>query len=105
EQYQFERMQLLMHDGLADHPLLTAYGDTRQDSSYPAFGPDYAAQVVAAESQARAGELDQLIGLWLAKRTASKGFSESNRLAQSEPDPAMEQLLVELFRNFGAHSR
>jgi hypothetical protein len=105
EQYQFDRMQLLMHDGPADHPLLTAYGDTRQDASYPAFGPDYASQVVAAESQARAGELDELIGLWLAKRTATQGFSESNRLAQSEPDPAMEQLLVELFRNFGAHSR
>ncbi|WP_372240140.1 phospholipase [Pseudomonas sp. R-28-1W-6] len=104
EHYQLERMQLLMHDGPADHPLLAAYADLREDAGSPAVGPDYAVQVVAAESQARADQLDQLIGLWLARQAASQGFSAGNQLA-SASDPAMEQLLVELFRNFGTHSR
>lgn len=71
---------------------------------------DYAAQVVAAESHARADPFDALIGEWMArvathKVAAGKGFSESNQLQPVMPDPALEQLLVELFRHFGAHSR
>ncbi|MBC9249961.1 phospholipase [Pseudomonas alcaligenes] len=105
EQYQFSRMELLLRQGPADSPLLKAYADGSQDGDYPAFDTDYAAQVVAAESQARAAELDELIGRWLATQPASPGFSASNELPKNVADPALDQLLVELFRHFGAHSR
>ncbi|WP_318652237.1 phospholipase [Pseudomonas sp. PDM15] len=105
EQYQFDRMQALLTAGQAQHPLLTAYAERDGDAGYPAFDVDYAAQVVAAESHERAGELDTLIGDWMARGDTAKGFSESNRLQAVEPDPALETLLVQLFRHFGAHSR
>lgn len=110
EQYQFDRMQALILAGELDHPLLAAYGERQQDADYPPFDVDYAAQVVAAESHARADPFDALIGEWMArvathKVAAGKGFSESNQLQPVMPDPALEQLLVELFRHFGAHSR
>ncbi|WP_407926467.1 phospholipase C/P1 nuclease family protein [Aquipseudomonas ullengensis] len=106
EQYQFARMEDLLRVGPADSPLLTAYADTRTDAGYPAFDADYAANVVAAESHERAGELDDLIGRWLAAKPSSQGFSAGNQLAaKAAPDPALEQLLAELFRHFGAHSR
>jgi hypothetical protein len=105
EQYQFERMQALLRDGQEQHPLLRAYAQVEVDAGYPAFGVDYAAQVVAAESHARADEFDALIGEWTARGSAARGFSEGNRLQPVQPDPALERLLVELFRNFGAHSR
>ncbi|WJN61063.1 phospholipase [Pseudomonas sp. SO81] len=105
EQYQFDRMQSLLESGQAQHPLLTAYAERDGDADYPAFDVDYAAQVVAAESHERAGEFDALIGEWLARGDTAKGFSEGNRLQAVEPDPALEALLVQLFRHFGAHSR
>ena len=105
EQYQFERMQALLGQGQMDDPLLSAYADVREDAAYPAFTADYAASVVAAESNARADEFDGLIGQWLARSTASQGFSAGNQLARVPPDPALDALLVELFRHFGSHSR
>lgn len=105
EQYQFDRMQALLRDGREQHPLLSAYAQVEADAGYPAFGVDYAAQVVAAESHARADEFDALIGEWMARGSAARGFSEGNRLQSVQPDPALELLLVELFRHFGAHSR
>jgi hypothetical protein len=41
----------------------------------------------------------------MARGDTAKGFSEGNRLQAVEPDPALEALLVQLFRHFGAHSR
>ncbi len=84
EQYQFDRMQALILADALDHPLLAAYGERQQDADYPPFDVDYAAQVVAAESHARADPFDALIGEWMArvathKVAAGKGFSESNR--------------------------
>ncbi len=107
ERYQFARMEELLRLGSADSPLLTAYADSSTDASYPAFDADYATGVVAAESHARADQLDELIGRWLAAQpAASPGFSAGNQLpAKTAPDPALEQLLAELFRHFGAHSR
>ncbi|MEO4047442.1 phospholipase [Pseudomonas sp. CAU 1711] len=105
EQYQFERMQGLLNAGRLDDPLLRAYADRRLDAAYPAFDVDYAADVVAAESHARADEFDALIGAWMAKEAAAKGFSEGNSLPRAQPDPALEAVLIELFRHFGAHSR
>ena len=62
------------------------------------------------EEPAERDPFDALIGEWMArvathKVAAGKGFSESNQLQPVMPDPALEQLLVELFRHFGAHSR
>jgi hypothetical protein len=105
EQYQFDRMQALLTAGQTQHPLLTAYAERDGDADYPAFDVNYAAQVVAAESHERAGELDALIGEWMARGDTAKGFSEGNRLQAVEPDSALEALLVQLFRHFGAHSR
>ncbi len=110
EQYQFDRMQALLNEGEARHPLLLAYGERDADGDYPAFDEDYAAGVVAAESNARADELDALIGEWMARvaaqrGTVAKGFSEGNVLQPVDADPELERMLVELFRHFGAHSR
>ncbi len=104
EEYQLERMQQLM-DEQAASPLLQAYTQNPQDS-YPAYSVDYAQQVVAAESYASADAFDELIGQWLARKpSAAPGFSGGNQLAQAEADPLLEQLLVELFKRFGAHTR
>lgn len=105
EQYQFERMQALLGLEKSDEPLLTSYADAQQDGSYPAFDADYAATVVAAESHARADEFDGLIGQWLARSAASQGFRDSNQLTPAQADPALDALLIELFRHFGSHSR
>src|SRR5690606_36594431 len=105
EQYQFDRMQALLHGGEKEHPLLTAYAEREQDRDYPPFDVDYAAQVVAAESHARSDEFDALIGVWMARGSATKGFSAGNQLQPVQPGPALKQLLVELFRHFGSHSR
>jgi hypothetical protein len=104
EEYQLERMQQLM-DEQTPSPLLQAYTQNPQ-GSYPAYSVDYAQQVVAAESYASADALDELIGQWLARKpSAAPGFSGGNQLAQVQADPLLEQLLVELFKRFGAHSR
>ncbi|MDO9619862.1 MAG: phospholipase [Pseudomonas sp.] len=104
EEYQLERMQQLM-DEQAASPLLQAYTQNPQDS-YPAYSVDYAQQVVAAESYASADAFDELIGQWLARKpSAAPGFSGGNQLAQAQADPLLEQMLVELFKRFGAHSR
>ena len=67
---------------------------------------DYAQQVVAAESYASADAFDELIGQWLARKpAAAPGFSGGNQLAQAQADPLLEQLLIELFKRFGAHTR
>ena len=67
---------------------------------------DYAQQVVAAESYASADALDEVIGQWLAgKPAAAPGFSEGNQLVAAEVDPLLEQVLVELFKRFGVHTR
>lgn len=105
EQYQFDRMQGLLAEKRFEQPLLAAYGERALDGDYPAFDVDYTAQVVAAESHARADEFDALIGDWMARGAAAKGFSDGNQLQAVQPDPALEKLLVELFRHFGAHSR
>lgn len=105
EQYQFERMQGLLNVGKLDDPLLRAYAERGLDADYPAFDVGYAADVVAAESHARADQFDALIGAWMARQAATKGFSESNSLPQVQADPALEAVLIELFRHFGAHSR
>ncbi|MDX5373125.1 MAG: phospholipase [Pseudomonadaceae bacterium] len=105
EQYQFERMQALLRGGRLDDPLLSAYAARGKDGRYPPFDADYAPLAVAAESHARADRFDALIGEWMARGAAAKGFSEGNRLQQVQPDPALEALLVELFGHFGAHSR
>jgi hypothetical protein len=104
EEYQFERMQKLMGEQ-AQSPLVQAYTQSPPDS-YPAYSVDYAQQVVAAESYATADAFDELIGQWLARKpSAAQGFSGGNQLAQAEADPLLEQLLVELFKRFGAHTR
>ena len=104
EEYQLERMQQLM-DKQATSPLLQAYTQSPQDI-YPAYSVDYAQQVVTAESYASADAFDELIGQWLARKPSSApGFSGGNQLDQAEADPLLEQLLVELFKRFGAHTR
>ena len=104
EEYQLERMQQLI-DEQTPSPLLQAYTQNPQ-GSYPAYSVDYAQQVVTAESYARADALDELIGQWLARKpSAAPGFSGGNQLAQVQADPLLEQLLVELFKRFGTHSR
>jgi hypothetical protein len=104
EEYQLERMQQLM-DEQAASPLLQAYTQNPQER-YPAYSVDYAQQVVAAESYARADSLDELVGQWLARKpAAAPGFSGGNQLAHAEADPLLEQILAELFKRFGAHSR
>lgn len=105
EQYQFDRMQALLLAGETEHPLLTAYARSEGDDAYPAFDADYATRVVAAESHARADEFDALIGQWMARDSAARGFSEGNRLQPVQSDAALDALLVQLFRHFGAHSR
>ena len=104
EEYQLERMQQLMAEQAAS-PLLQAYTQNPQDS-YPVYSVDYAQQVVAAESYASADALDEVIGQWLAgKPAAAPGFSEGNQLVAAEVDPLLEQVLVELFKRFGVHTR
>lgn len=104
EEYQLQRMQQLMAEQ-AESPLLQAYTQNPQDS-YPAYSVDYAQQVVAAESYASADAFDELIGQWLARKPpAAPGFSGGNQLAQAQADPLLEQLLIELFKRFGAHTR
>lgn len=104
EDYQFARMQQLMGEQ-AVSPLLQAYSQNPPDS-YPVHSVDYAQQVVASESYATADEFDELIGQWLARKPAvALGFSGGNQLVQAGADPLLEQLLVELFKRFGAHSR
>ncbi|MFZ3154410.1 MAG: phospholipase [Pseudomonas sp.] len=104
EEYQLERMQQLMNEQTAS-PLLQAFTQN-PSGDYPAYSVDYAQQVVAAESYASADALDELIGQWLARKpSAAPGFSGGNQLAQAQADPLLEQLLVELFQRFGAHSR
>lgn len=104
EEYQLQRMQQLMAEQ-AESPLLQAYTQNPQDS-YPAYSVDYAQQVVAAESYASADAFDELIGQWLARKpVAAPGFSGGNQLAQAQADPLLEQLLIELFKRFGAHTR
>lgn len=104
EEYQLERMQHLM-DEPAVSPLLQAYTQNPQ-VGYPAYSVDYAQQVVAAESYASADALDELIGQWLARKPSmAPGFSKGNQLARVQADPLLEQLLVELFKRFGAHTR
>lgn len=104
EEYQLQRMQQLMAEQ-AESPLLQAYRQNPQDS-YPAYSVDYAQQVVAAESYASADAFDELIGQWLARKpVAAPGFSGGNQLAQAQADPLLEQLLIELFKRFGAHTR
>ena len=105
EQYQFERMQALLARGQQRVPLLTAYAEPERDAGYPVFDVDYAADVVAAESNARADEFDAVIGQWLARGVAGQGFSEGNQLRPVTPAPALDALLVEFFRHFGSHSR
>ncbi len=105
EQYQFERMQNLLGQGQLHDPLLTAYAGQENDSAYSPFDVDYAAEVVAAESNARADEFDALIGQWLARGAASQGFSKGNQLLPVKPDPALDALLVEFFQHFGSHTR
>lgn len=105
EEYQLQRMQQLMGEH-ADSVLLQAYTGNPAGSSYPAFSVDYAQQVVAAEAYASADGFDELIGQWLARKpTAAPGFSDGNQLALAQADPVLEQVLVELFKRFGAHSR
>lgn len=104
EEYQLQRMQQLMAEQ-AESPLLQAYTQNPQHS-YPAYSVDYAQQVVAAESYASADAFDELIGQWLARKpAAAAGFSGGNQLAQAQADPLLEQLLIELFKRFGAHTR
>ena len=105
EQYQFDRMQALLGEGRLQAPLLAAYAERGGDDDYPPFDADYAVQVVAAESYARADEFDALIGQWMARGNAAQGFSAGNQLQPVQPDPALDALLAELFRHFGAHSR
>jgi hypothetical protein len=98
-------MQQLMGEH-ADSALLQAYTENPAGSSYPAFSVDYAQQVVAAEAYASADGFDELIGQWLARKPmAAPGFSDGNQLALAQADPVLEQLLVELFKRFGTHSR
>lgn len=105
EEYQLQRMQQLMAGEQAAQPLLQAYAQSPANG-YPAFSADYPVQVVAAESYASADAFDELIGQWLARQpAAAPGFSAGNQLAASKPDPLLEQLLMELFSRFGAHSR
>lgn len=106
EKYQLERMQHLMGEQAeAAAPLLQAYTQN-PTHGYPAFSPDYPQQVVAAEAYASADAFDELIGQWLARTPATApGFSGSNQLAVAPADPLLEQMLVELFKRFGAHSR
>jgi len=104
EEYQLERMQQLM-DEQTPAPLLQAYTQTPPDA-YPTYSVDYAQQVVAAESYATADALDQVIGQWLARKpAAAPGFSGGNQLTQAQADPVLEQMLVVLFKRFGAHTR
>ena len=104
EEYQLERMQHLM-DEQTPAPLLQAYTQTPPDA-YPTYSVDYAQQVVAAESYATADALDQVIGQWLARKpAAAPGFSGGNQLTQAQADPVLEQMLVVLFKRFGAHTR
>ncbi|WAC45010.1 phospholipase [Pseudomonas sp. SL4(2022)] len=105
EEYQLERMQQLMNQQAAS-PLLQAYTQNPAGSDYPAFSVDYPQQVVAAEAYASADSFDELIGQWLARKpAAAPGFSGGNQLALAHADPVLEQVLVELFKRFGAHSR
>jgi len=105
EEYQLEQMQQLLSSGTLEHPLLRAYGEAPAEA-YPAFSVAYPVQVVAAESHATADRFDSLIGAWLERQApASPGFSGGNQLARSQADPLLEELLVELFRRFAAHSR
>ena len=104
DEYQLERMQHLM-DEQTPAPLLQAYTQTPPDA-YPTYSVDYAQQVVAAESYATADALDQVIGQWLARKpAAAPGFSGGNQLTQAQVDPVLEQMLVVLFKRFGAHTR
>ncbi|MVW75213.1 phospholipase [Pseudomonas sp. R-22-3w-18] len=105
EEYQLERMQQLLQAGESQHPLLRAYSEAPAQPYLP-FSVDYPVQVVAAESHATADRFDQLIGDWLARQPEqAPGFSAGNQLSRSQADPLLEQLLVELFRRFAAHSR
>lgn len=106
EKYQLKWLQQLLRDGENADPLLQAYTDSRTDANYPAFDSGYLRNVVAAQSFARADQLDALIAQSLAAAPVAQGFSESNQLA-AEPVPSAElsALLIELIGNFGAHSR
>jgi hypothetical protein len=106
EKYQLKWLQQLLRDGENASPLLQAYADSSKDARYPTFGSGYLRNVVAAQSFARADQLDALISQTLLAVPAAQGFSESNQLA-AEPVPSAElsALLIELIGNFGAHSR
>lgn len=104
EAYQLERMQQLMNEQ-APSPLLQAYTQ-HPAGRYPAYSVTFAQQVVAAESYASADGLDAAIGQWLlGKPAAPGGFSAGNQLIPVTADPLLEQVLIELFKRFGAHTR
>ena len=106
ETFQLSWLSQLLANGNTDNPMFAAYSDSGTDGSYPAFDAHYLRNVVSAQSYANADALDEQIGLWLTASHGSKGFSQGNDLAKSEPvDPQMQAVLVELIRHFGAHTR
>lgn len=114
EKYQSERLHAnaVAHQ---DGPLERALASGESDRDYPAWGDDYVAQVVAAESSAMGEPLVDAIltsfpsqfvsdprfefGVEESHIDLMKAMADTNRRAQ------LEQALGELMTHFGSHSR
>ena len=106
EKYQAAWLYRLLRSGQPVHPMLQAYADTAQDTSYPPYSVDYLRDVVSAQSAEAGAMFDQAIGEWLETAPATSNFSSGNQLQTEDYDhPLLNQQLFQLLGHFGAHSR
>ena len=106
ENFQLAWLSSLVAEGKTDNPMFMAYSSSQTDADYPAYDAGYLRNTVSDESYADADGLDEQIGVWMQSGQTAAGFSESNKLSNSDAvDPQMQALLVELITHFGAHSR
>ena len=106
EKYQAAWLYSLLRSGQPVHPMLQAYADTAQDTSYPPYSVDYLRDVVSAQSAEAGAMFDQAIGEWLETAPATSNFSSGNQLQTEDYDhPLLNQQLFQLLGHFGAHSR
>jgi hypothetical protein len=106
EALQFDWLRELLATGASNSPILEVYADQSADTDYRPYDDHYLREVIASQSREMADPLDAQISAWRTIRQNPRGFSDGNQLQSAvQVGPGLEQLLVALLRNFGAHSR
>ncbi len=105
ENYIFETTQALYKNKSLDNPFFQNLRNTESDGKYDKFGASYTKEVIADESYDIADDLDDA----LSECSSIMKFADSNyhieSFAPSKESEDIDKLILQLMKNYGAHSR